>query len=135
MWPTQLIPLDCKDNGCVSVWSQDRIIMGECECCEVFHFRKDSEEGASRPERLENIVIHYSSRQRQDAIEAAKILARAAGFADTDISAIGRESPQHFEWDSKSPGENVYFSLEVHLTKRSKLWEAYMNLGTGALHE
>jgi hypothetical protein len=69
------------------------------------------------------------------AVEAGKTFARAAGFAEADVATIGQQSPQHFEWDSKSPEENIYFSLEVHLTKRANLWDLYLNLQTGALHQ
>ena len=125
----RLTPIDCDSVGCKSASSEDRIIAGECECCEIFYF--DKEEGSSQPEQLENIIIHYSASERRDAIEGGKILARAAGFAETDVAKIGQQPQQRFEWDSKE--ENIYFAVEIHLNKRGALWDLYFNLGTGAL--
>jgi len=76
---------------------------------------------------------HHNSlfRERRDAVEAGKIFARAAGFAETDVATIGQKSPQDFAWDSNE--ENVSFSVEIHLNKRGNLWDLYFNLGTGTL--
>lgn len=130
IWPSRLTLSDCDSVGCKSAESEDRIIAGLCDCCEIFYFIKD--EGSSQPGQLHNIIIHYSSSERRDAIEAGKILARAAGFAEADVAMIGQMPQQHFEWDNKKDG--IYFSVEIHLTKRANLWDLYSNLGTGDLN-
>ena len=129
IWPSRLTLSDCDSVGCKSAESEDRIIVGLCDCCEIFYF--DKEESSSQPAQLDNIIIHYSASERRDAVEAGKILARAAGFAETDVATIGQKSPQDFAWDSNE--ENVSFSVEIHLNKRGNLWDLYFNLGTGTL--
>jgi hypothetical protein len=129
IWPIRLTPADCDSVECKSASSEDRIIAGECECCEIFFF--DKEEGSSQRGQLDNVIIHYSSSDRRETIEAGKTFARAAGFAESDVAMVGQQSPQHFEWDSSE--ENIYFAVEIHLNKRGSLWDLYFNLGTGAL--
>lgn len=129
IWPSRLTLMDCDSVDCKSAESEDRIIVGLCDCCEIFYF--DKEEGSSQPGKLENIIIHYSASERRDAIEGGKIFARAAGFAETDVAVIGQQPQQHFEWDTNL--DNIYFAVEIHLNKRGNLWDLYFNLGTGAL--
>jgi hypothetical protein len=129
IWPSRLTLSDCDSVGCKSAESEDRIIVGLCNCCEIFYF--DKEEGSSQPGQLDNIIIHYSASERSEAIEAGRLFARGAGFADVDVAMIGQMPQQHFEWDSNQ--ENIYFAVEIHLNKRGNLWDLYFNLGTGVL--
>jgi hypothetical protein len=75
--------------GCQSASSEDRIIAGECECCEIFYF--DREEDSTQPGQLGNIIIHYSASERREATEAGRTFARAAGFAKADVAMIGEQ--------------------------------------------
>jgi hypothetical protein len=88
-------PLDCDSAECKSVTSENRIIAGECECCETFYFDKNA--GSAQLGQFDIVIIHYSSAGRRDAIEAGKMFARAAGFAEADVEMIGQEARQHFE--------------------------------------
>ena len=129
IWPSRLTLADCDSVGCKSAESEDRIIVGLCDCCEIFYF--DKEEGSSQPGQLDNIIIHYSASERREAIEAGRLFARGAGFADADVAMIGQMPQQHFDWDSNQ--ENINFAVEIHLNKRGNLWDLYFNLGTGVL--
>ena len=59
IWPSRLTLSDCDSVGCKSAESEDRIIVGLCDCCEIFYF--DKEESSSQPGQLDNIIIHYSA--------------------------------------------------------------------------
>lgn len=65
MWPSEIHALDCEDGKyCTSGWSQDRIINGECECCELFFFTEPGKNNETKQE-LDNIIIHYSGTEER----------------------------------------------------------------------
>jgi len=124
MWPMEISPADCNAGACQTVWSQDRVIGNECECCELFHFQVDrNDQGGLIKERLEGIVIHYSATDRGEILMAAKKLARALGLSGSDTATVGRQPQQQFYWYVDSGKQKEIALLEVQVTHQRLMWK------------
>ncbi len=132
LWPTHLEAVDCDTKTCRSVRSEDRIIRGECECCTLFYFDVSPTKDAEPTRGLHSIIIHYSAHHRQEAVAAARLLAKAAGLDPRKAIMIGGSSVQNFEWESGTGGKQESFGVEVRLTRHGDLWKAYLHISRGA---
>ena len=98
-WPFPFDELKCEsEKGCRMLVSKSRVINGHCECCEAFVFDIERNESGSSMEYLREILIHYSATDKQNVVEAAKMLAHGAGMPEDKVATIARDSVQRFEW-------------------------------------
>jgi hypothetical protein len=126
VWPTELSGLDCDAEVCHSVWSKDRIIAGHCECCATFAFTIHKKGDGKRVEQFEEVVLNYSTAERNLLVEAAKRMIGAAGLSATDVAALGSADEQDFHW---AAGENELSTIEVCFKHCGKVWELFLNWG------
>ena len=124
IWPTELDGLDCDAKVCRSAWSKDRIIKGHCQCCSTFLFEQERNADGSKSEKLQNIIINYTSHRREDLVAVAKGFGRASGFKEADINIIGNDATQDFTWE----GQKEFYGVEIRFTARDSLWELYFNI-------
>jgi|HubBroStandDraft_1064217.scaffolds.fasta_scaffold132703_1 hypothetical protein len=124
IWPTELLGASCDSATCSSIESKGRIIGGRYECSEVFLFDVKRADGAAGIERLSNLVIHYSTSQKTETIEAAKLLAKALGLSEPDLSILGNATQQDFHWDSAN--EEIS-RLAVEVNQRGSVWTLTLN--------
>jgi hypothetical protein len=129
VWPTELAGLNCDSDVCHSVWSKDRIISGQCECCATFSFKVQSGESGSRREQLDEVIINYSIMQRDQIVVVAKEFAVASGLKDADVATIGRDPVQNFHWTSPRGKDQELSGIELRINHRGRLWELYFNWG------
>ena len=122
MWPAELSDRDCNSATCGSMEREDRVVNGDCECCEHFLFVP-----GNGSEQLENIIIYYSAYQRPDIVAAAKKLARALGLPAEQATAIGKRNPFKTNWDVRGRSQTVAL-MEVEIVHRQGLWVVYLNL-------
>jgi hypothetical protein len=120
MWPGQVDGLDCDADHCTSLWTKGRIISGHCECCELFYFGTDGMEAMSGKQRLDAVVINYSTSSRAEAIETAKLYAKAVGVPMNLAPGIGNHGTNEFSWDGSTSGESAY--LNVKFRRTGALW-------------
>jgi hypothetical protein len=130
-WPTELVALDCDAHVCQSVRSEDRIVRSHCQCCATFYFDIKKDAGGSETEQLQNIVINYTSNNKDQLVATAKSLAEASGIKQSDLARIGRSPEQNFTWDEKDGTKDLY-GIELHIAPRGKLWELYFNMARHA---
>jgi hypothetical protein len=126
MWPTEVRALDCHDGEyCTSGWSQDRIIRGVCECCELFNFSALPSDGRSVAEQLDNIVIHYSASTRAEVVTGARAFAAALGMPEAKLTLLGGSDSEDFTW--KEEERHVFSGLNVRFSRRGSNWKVYFN--------
>jgi hypothetical protein len=132
MWPTQVRALDCHNaETCTSGWSQDRIIDGHCECCELFYFETKPAGDARNKEHLENIIIHYTAAERDEVVRAARGFAQALGMPENELRNVGRDESQDFSWmDSQ---KQLLSGFNVEFTHKGSKWKAYFNFSRHAM--
>jgi hypothetical protein len=128
VWPTVLGAADCGAEASLSAWSKDRIIKDHCQCCTTFFFVQQ-DDGGKKIERLQNIVINYTGRRREEIVATAKGFARATGLGESDLNTVGIDSVENFSWNRKSGDEkDDLYGLEVRFTRQGALWELYFNV-------
>lgn len=128
IWPTELDGLDCNSAVCQSVWSKDRIIKGHCECCTTFYFDVERSANAPKVEKLQNIIINYTGKSREEIVAVARSLATASGLRKSDATTIGDDALGNFSWKSRGEENKELYGLEVRFTSQGALWELYFNL-------
>jgi hypothetical protein len=122
IWPTGLTNVACEsERGCRIFGSSGRIIEGHCECCETFDFavKHDAADG----DELQNIIIHYSAREREEVVGVARKLAKAVGLPDSKLAEVGKSKSQRFHWES-SQGSATDRDLELQFGRVGKVWQA-----------
>jgi hypothetical protein len=88
-WPVQFDELTCKDeHPCRILVSKERVIKGHCECCEAFVFDVESDKNGKPKEKLVNVIIHYSSRNREELLLDAMRILSGAGLPDAKIRLL-----------------------------------------------
>ena len=130
IWPSRFDELACEsEKGCRLLVSKNRVIGGHCECCEAFAFDVERLADGSRSEHLNNIIIHFSTSDKGAVIDAARVLARAAGLSEGKAAKVGTDSAQRYEW--KDSGEQIRQSyvLELQFIRADRNWELYLSLG------
>ena len=124
IWPTNLNSISCeRDTGCRMFGSKGRIIEGDCECCEMFDF--DLKPNPADGDELRNIIIHYSSRDREETISVAKRLAKATGLPDAKLATVGQDSIQRFQWIDGQRRVGQPSDLELQFTHHGTAWQLY----------
>jgi hypothetical protein len=124
IWPIELRGVSCDTLSCSSVESKGRIINGHYECSEAFQFDV-KRDGDKVVERLNNIIIHYSTSDQKGTTETVKTLAKAAGLTESDLRLIsGAEPEQDFHWDS-AKGE--VSTLVVMFSRNGSVWTGSLN--------
>jgi hypothetical protein len=124
IWPTELLGASCDSTTCSSVESKGRIISGRYECSEVFLFDVKRGDGETPVERLNNLVIHYSTSQKTATIEAAKLMAKALGLSGRDLAILGNATQHDFHWDS---GNEEISRLAVEVNQQGSVWTITLN--------
>ncbi|MBZ5679428.1 MAG: hypothetical protein LAO24_04895 [Acidobacteriia bacterium] len=124
IWPTELLGASCDRATCSSVESKGRIIGGRYECSEVFLFDVKRGDRGAAIERLNNLVIHYSTSQKSETIEAAKLMAKALGLAESDLAILGNSTQQDFHWDIAN--EEIS-RLAVEVNQKGSVWTLTLN--------
>ncbi len=128
VWPTELSAADCGAEASLSAWSKDRIIKDHCQCCTTFFFVQQ-DQSETKGERLQNIVINYTGRRREEIVAAARGLARATGLGDSDLATVGNDTVQNFTWKgTRGNDKDDLYGLEVRFTRQGALWELYFNV-------
>ena len=128
-WPVQFDELTCKgERPCRMLVSKERVIKGHCECCEAFVFDVESDKNEKPKEKLVNVIIHYSSSNREELLTNAKRILSGAGLPDTKIRFLGHETAQRFEWESAYGKATFSNLLETNITKVAANWEFYASL-------
>jgi hypothetical protein len=130
IWPSRFDELNCESEpGCRLLVSKDRVIAGHCECCEAFTFDVEMNGDGSRSESLNQIVFHYSSRDKRQVIDAAKRLAAGAGLAGDRVALIGEKSIERYEWPDTRESVPQSYIMELQFNKVGHNWELYLSLG------
>lgn len=129
-WPSRLKESGCQsEKGCRVLVSEDRVISGHCECCESFVFDAAKKADGTKSESLNNIIIHYSARNKRGVVEAAQEFARSVGLPSTEAAKIGNEPVQRFEWKGLRESVQQSYILEMKFTSVGRNWELYLSLG------
>lgn len=128
MWPTELSDRDCNQGTCALMERDDRVINNACECCQLFLFIPDN--GSNR---LENIIIYYSTYQHDDIVRAAKKLAQALGVPAERASAIGLRNSVTGAWHLDGESQTMG-SMEVDIVHRTTVWVAYVSVSRQELN-
>jgi len=132
IWRTPLNELACEGSKpCRILVSEDRVIKGQCECCVAFVFDVEHNKDGSGTETLNNVIVHYSVHNREQAKEVAKTLARAIGVNDAQVAELGRNLIERYEWMDERDQIRQSYLLEVRFTPPGKGsdWELYLSLG------
>jgi len=128
-WPVQFDELKCKgERSCRILVSKERVIKGHCECCEAFVFDVESDENGKPKEKLVNVIIHYSSSNREELLTDAMRILSGAGLPDAKVRLLGHETAQRFEWESAYGKATFSNLLETKITKAGANWEFYASL-------
>jgi hypothetical protein len=107
--------------------SLDRIIRGSWECCTDFLFKVAPDSGRSR-EDLYGIIVNYSTPRREALTDMAKMFAESVGLDTSDLRTVGRQSPQHYQWQSKQNGETILYVLECRFNHEANgPWKMGLN--------
>lgn len=125
MWPTRLEASDCVVEKCRSASYQGRVIDGHCLCCEKIDIDQSLNSDGGMDKSLVLTIYHTASNEKE-AIKLAKALAKAAGLHDNDVSSIGHELDQSFEWEGTRKVE-VYL-LSVKVEKHETYWTVYFRV-------
>ena len=124
VWPTHLDGLDCDASGCTSVWSKDRIIANQCECCTTFFLGAYRGEKGSRSAHLTSIAINFSDRDRDVVISTAKELSLASGLGESDRKLIGSDI-RTFSWQDVP--RRLVCILDVSIRRSGVIWTLNFN--------
>lgn len=127
IWPTEIAGIDCKPQGCTAAWSKDRIIRGRCECCANFLFKIEMSRGKPRTESLENVVINYTTRERDDIVTVATEFAKALGVKEPELKNIAKGPYHHFGWVTTTSRGREVTSVSLRITREGHLWHLNLN--------
>ena len=124
IWPTPIDAQDCDPGGCRAVWSKDRIISGQCQCCATFFFEVQGTNANPRTESLNNVVVNYTVVSEAALPRIAKQFAVALGLQESEIVDVLKNPTQSFHWQAKN-GQLVF--LEIRCIHARNEWELYLN--------
>jgi|ERR1700722_17652607 hypothetical protein len=128
-WPVQFDELVCEGAPpCRILVSKERVIKGHCECCEAFVFNVESDKGGKPKEKLVDVIIHYSSSNREDLLRDAMKILRGTGLPEAKIRLLGHETAQRSEWESVNGEATLNNLLETKITKVGTSWELWASL-------
>jgi len=108
--------------------SKERVTKGHSECSEAFVFDVESDKSGKPKEKLVNVIIHYSSRNRAELLTDAMRILSGAGLPDAKIRLLGHETTQRFEWETANGKATLSNLLETTITKVGTNWELYASL-------
>jgi len=103
-------------------------VRGHCQCCATFNFDITKRGVGPETEQLQNVVINYTSINRDQLVATARSLAEASGMKQVDLARIGKDPEQNFTWEEKDNTKDMY-GIELHFTSKGKMWELYFNVG------
>jgi hypothetical protein len=127
--PVQFDELVCEsERRCRILVSKERVIKGHCECCEAFVFNVESDKGGKPKEKLVNVIIHYSSSNREQLLMDGVRILGAVGLPNAKLRLLGHETAQRFEWESAHGNATLSNLLETNITKVGTNWELYASL-------
>ena len=129
IWPIELT--DAEVNPPVnrrSFRSDDRILKGHCQCCEVFEFNVRQDGGAT-PMELRGVTVNYSMRRRDPLVAMAKLWARAVSLGPADLKTVGAESSQGYQWEKIKGDERRAYIIDLRFTREEGLWKMYFRAG------
>ncbi len=126
MWPNELLGIDCNTDVCSSVGSKGRVINGHYECGETFFFNVTQNKNGAWQTELNNVVIHYSSRKKEEVVMTARMLASATGLSEAEAATIGQDSDQSFDWENDD--KSVLSGLNVTFSQTGTVWTVSLNL-------
>jgi len=127
IWPTELSYQDCAEGSCETLYREDRVINGVCQCCELFHFDV-SREKDTVTEKLHTVVIYYSTDEKNDTLRAAKTIAEALGMAESDAMTIGHKRVQNFQWWVDGSEHHRVALAEVRIMPRQGVWTVFFHV-------
>jgi len=127
MWPTELVGAEVNPPPSrLSFQSDDRILRGHCQCCEVFTFNVRQDGGAT-PLELQGVTVNYSARRRDTLVEMAKLLAHAVGLGEADLQTVGAEQSQNYQWEKIKGEERRAYLIDLRFTREEGLWKMYFH--------
>ena len=127
IWPTTLVGKDCDEGGCRGVWSPDRVIEGQCQCCAVFLFKTHGTSTQPRTEWLDNIVINFATPDRSALVSIAQSFAKALGFADADWNSMTSERGLDLMRETTGRNGEDLSLLRLQITSEGNLWRLNLN--------
>ena len=127
MWPTEMDDAEVNPPANHrSLQSEDRILKGHCQCCEVFEFNVRREGRATLLE-LHSVTINYSARRRGTLVEMANLFGRAVGLGAADLKTVGAESSQGYQWEKIKGKERRAYVIDLRFTREDGLWKMYFS--------
>jgi hypothetical protein len=129
IWPTELSGLNCDADVCHSVWSMDRIIGGQCQCCATFAFKIHQAAGGAKVEQLDEVVLNYSAAERDRLVEATRKIVSAMGLSGADLATVGSADEQNFHWANTAVSEREMSAVEVRFKHQGNVWKLFLNWG------
>ena len=113
---------------CDRLISQDRVIGGDCECCDLFFFDIHMDGGRVSHERLDIAILHHAVATKAVAEADAKLFVGAIGFDETasEHERFGEsQSVQgHYQWPTGIKG--VVNNVELSLHEVSEGWTIFL---------
>jgi hypothetical protein len=127
MWPTELADFEVDPPAdSRSLRSDDRILKGHCECCEVFTFNLRQDGGATLLE-LDGVTVNYSAGRRDTLVAMAKLFAQSVGLRASDMKTIGAEQSQGYQWEKIKGKERRAYLIDLRFTREKGLWKMYFD--------
>jgi hypothetical protein len=121
IWPAELFSTPCNLENCLRLDSKEQ--MGKKDYCgEAFHFKGMPGSGV---EELGTFYVEYLSSNKKDAIEAARIMAKASGVSDDDLANQGKKRKQHYFWDTKY---NEPTFINVNIVRLQGIWSVLLTI-------
>lgn len=127
MWPIELVSAEADPPPSrLSFQSNDRILRGHCQCCEVFTFKVSQDRGAA-PLELQGVTVNYAKRDRDTLVVMAKLFAQAVGMENADVKTVGAKHSQNYQWQKTKGDERRLYSLDLRFTRKEHLWKMYFH--------
>lgn len=106
--------------------SDDRILKGHCQCCEIFEFNV-RQDGAATLLELRGVTVNYSTRRRDTLVAMAKLFARAVDLRPADLRTVGAESSQGYQWEKIKADERRAYVIDLRFTPEAGMWKMYFS--------
>jgi len=87
----------------------------------------------SRSDHLNNIIVRYSARSKDEIVDAARKLAQGAGMSEAEAATAGRDSVQRYEWKDVRDQVRQSYILDLRFDHPDSNWELYFSLGAERL--
>lgn len=126
MWPTELSDVEIGSKTSRTLQSNDRILKGHYQCCEVFTFNVRQDGGATLLE-LDSVTVNYSARRRDTLMTMAKLFAQSVGLRASDLKTIGAEQSQGYQWENIKGKERRAYLIDLRFTREDGLWKMYFH--------